>query len=94
MAERRESDDMARAAQRMADAAERMAETVAQLQGAASETGLLTEEEADLLALTAVHRAREELGRETEGPAPSREDIEGWISYREDLRMTEGREAF
>ncbi len=78
MAERRQADDMARAAQRMADAAERMAEAVGQLRGASvAEAEPLTEEEADLLALTAVHRAREEMGRVTEGPPPSREEVEG-----------------
>jgi hypothetical protein len=46
----------------------------------------LPEKAADELALRAVHRAREERGRETEGPAPSKEEIRHWVAEREERR--------
>jgi hypothetical protein len=73
----------------MAEAAERMADAVARIQGVAAESEPLTEEEADRFALAAVHRAREELGRDTEGPTPSRADVQRWAARREELRDTE-----
>ncbi len=90
MAERREADEMARAAQRMAEAAENMAEVVGQLLRASSEAELLAEEEADLFALAVVHRAREELRREVEAPTPTPEEIKAWADRREELRDTGG----
>ena len=86
MAERREADAVARAAQRMAEAAEKMTEAVGQLHGA-SEAVLLTGE-ADLLALAVVHRAREELRREVEAPAPTEQEIRAWTKRQEELRRT------
>ncbi len=88
MAERREEAvEMARAAQRMAEAAEKMVEAVVQFHGE-SEAELLTEEEADRFALAVVHRARGELRRETEAPAPTPDEIEAWAGRREELRHT------
>jgi sirohydrochlorin ferrochelatase len=46
----------------------------------------LPEKEADTLALQAVHRAREERGRKTEEPAPSKEEIRRWVAEREQRR--------
>ena len=46
----------------------------------------LPEKEADTLALQAVHRAREERGRETEEPALSKEEIRRWVAEREERR--------
>jgi hypothetical protein len=91
VAERREADEMARAAQRMAEAADRMAEVISQLQVRTTreEAELLTEEEADLFALAVVHRAREELRREVEGPTPTEPEIKDWVTRRDELRQTE-----
>ena len=89
MAERREADEIARAAQRMAEAAERMAEVMSQFRVASSEAELLTEEEDDLFALQVVHRAREELRREVELPTPTQHDIKTWVTRRDELRQTE-----
>ncbi len=90
MAERREVADIAVAAQRMAEAAERMADIVAQMQGVASESEPLTEEEADRIALAAVHRAREERERPTErAPLPTPEEIQSWVARRKELKNTD-----
>jgi dsDNA-binding SOS-regulon protein len=89
-------DEMDHAARRMADAADRMADVVEQLRGVVSGSGPFTEEEADRIALAAVHRARKEAESEraVEAAPPSPEDVERWVTYREDLRMSEGREVF
>ena len=85
----RETDDMAYAAMRMAEAAERMAEALSHLQG-----GRLTEEEADRLALAAVHRDRAAAERVAEDRPPGPEDVEFWVYHREQLRGIEGRGDF
>jgi hypothetical protein len=90
--ERSQSEEMARAAQRMAEAAEKMAEVVDRLQGAPAEAEFLTEEEADLFAIAAVHRARDELRHEPEAPTPTPREIREWTARRKELRDTESRE--
>lgn len=52
----------------------------------------LTEEEADRVALEAVHRAREESPRESEDRPPSRAEVRAWSEARERDR-SEGRTA-
>jgi hypothetical protein len=90
MAERREADDISRAAQRMADAAEKMAELVSQIQARTwADAELLTEEEADRFALSVVHRARSELRREAEASTPTPQEVKAWTARREELRRTE-----
>ncbi|MDP8953259.1 MAG: hypothetical protein M3N18_13695 [Actinomycetota bacterium] len=90
MAERRGAEDMAVAAQRMAEAAERMADAGARIQGFASESEPLAEEEVNRFALATVHRAREEPERTTErAPAPTPEEIKSWVARGKELQDTE-----
>jgi hypothetical protein len=52
----------------------------------------LTEEEADALALSAVHRAREEDPREAEDHPPGEAEVRTWVERRERDRM-EGKKT-
>jgi hypothetical protein len=50
----------------------------------------LSEEDATALSLAAVHRAREEIERKVDAPAPSQDEIERWNQEQDYRRREEG----
>ena len=90
MEERRDTEELSRAAHEFSGAVDRFVEYVDRLEHVVPKPGL-SDHDADSYALKVVHRAREELGRKTEAEAPSWEDVEKWERLREDRRAEQYR---
>lgn len=84
--EGKETGNAERAAEKMADAVEKFARHVDRLTAPPLRPLPLPEEEADELAERAVHRARMEIGRDTEDHAPRETAIREWVEKREEYR--------
>lgn len=85
-------EEMSRAAHEFSDAVDRFVKHVDRLEQIVPRPGL-SDHDADSFALKAVHHAREEIGRETDAPAPDAEDVKKWVEMREKRRVAERPES-
>lgn len=85
---RERTEEMRQAAHEFSGAVDKFVEYVNRLEQIVPKPGL-ADHEADSYSLRAVHRAREEMGREIEAPAPDQEAIEEWERLRENRRRAE-----
>ena len=81
-------EEMSRAAHEFSDAVDRFGKQLDRLEQIVPRAGL-SDHDAESFALNAVHHAREEIGRETDAPAPDAEDVKKWVQMREERRAVE-----
>lgn len=89
MSEHKQAEEMSKATERFSEAVSVFVQYVERLE-AARHKEPLSEEKADSVALEAVHKVREEMGREVEDHPPDSKAVEEWSQRRERSRR-EGR---
>lgn len=89
MSEHERTEDMTQVAEVFSGAVERFVESVNRLEQITPKPGL-PDHDADSYALSAVHRARAEIGRTSDTSAPTPKEVERWVIDREERRQFEG----